>query len=333
MKSTMAITQRDLAKEAGVSLATVSLALSGGGRISPATRERIRSLAAKMNYAPAPDLSALIRRRWEGNKTFARIAVAISDNPTQRTCALSFLETEHPFHKSSRIGGFCLEPLELARKSAGTIRQRLRFLNADAVLVPMLPDLPVDIESVLTERPCLALGCLSLNIRMPLVEPDVFFHSFLTTEKMISTGAKRLGLVLLDAPHSRGQCARLGGFLAARDKSPSQDHLPVIFWKNGDEMQIKNFVSKYNPDGLVLHDSRWFPQLQKAAPQIGREIPLAATITFPESPVAGVCWNGTRLAWRAVTVLSSMLRTGQSGAQLGFLCESVRFDWRAGGTM
>ena len=48
----MAITIYDLAKEAHVSIATVSKALNNSYTISDKTRERIQALARQMNYQP-----------------------------------------------------------------------------------------------------------------------------------------------------------------------------------------------------------------------------------------------------------------------------------------
>ena len=46
------ITIKDVAKRAGVSITTVSHALSGGGAVKQETRDRIRELAEQMNYMP-----------------------------------------------------------------------------------------------------------------------------------------------------------------------------------------------------------------------------------------------------------------------------------------
>lgn len=46
------ITIKDVAREAGVSITTVSHALSGGGVVKQETRDRIRELAKQMNYMP-----------------------------------------------------------------------------------------------------------------------------------------------------------------------------------------------------------------------------------------------------------------------------------------
>jgi len=48
----MAVTLKDIATQAGVSQAAVSIALGSTGRISAATRERILSIAADLGYRP-----------------------------------------------------------------------------------------------------------------------------------------------------------------------------------------------------------------------------------------------------------------------------------------
>ena len=45
---------RDVAREAGVSVTTVSHALNGKGRLNPETRERVREIADRLGYRPNP---------------------------------------------------------------------------------------------------------------------------------------------------------------------------------------------------------------------------------------------------------------------------------------
>lgn len=48
------ITIRDVARAAGVSVTTVSAAMSGGGRLSAQTRQRVATAAANLGYTPSP---------------------------------------------------------------------------------------------------------------------------------------------------------------------------------------------------------------------------------------------------------------------------------------
>jgi LacI family transcriptional regulator len=57
------VTQRDVARRAGVHNSTVSLALRDSPTLPLATREKIRALAASMGYAPDPAVQALVAYR------------------------------------------------------------------------------------------------------------------------------------------------------------------------------------------------------------------------------------------------------------------------------
>ncbi|MCD6290034.1 MAG: LacI family DNA-binding transcriptional regulator [Anaerolineae bacterium] len=57
------ISIKDIARAAGVSHSTVSRALKGTGRISPATRDRIRHIAKEMGYTPSLVARSLVTKR------------------------------------------------------------------------------------------------------------------------------------------------------------------------------------------------------------------------------------------------------------------------------
>jgi LacI family transcriptional regulator len=61
----MAITIKDVAREAGFSLATVSRALNGADNILPATKQRIVEVADRLRYSPSGAARSLITRRTD----------------------------------------------------------------------------------------------------------------------------------------------------------------------------------------------------------------------------------------------------------------------------
>ncbi len=58
------VSLHDVAQRAGVSVSTVSLALSGQGRLSPATRERVARCAAELGYVRDPVVASLAAGRF-----------------------------------------------------------------------------------------------------------------------------------------------------------------------------------------------------------------------------------------------------------------------------
>lgn len=59
----MGVTIKDVAREAGVSVATVSRAINGQGSVAPAVRERVLEVARALDYAPHHAARALSSRR------------------------------------------------------------------------------------------------------------------------------------------------------------------------------------------------------------------------------------------------------------------------------
>ena len=62
-RGVVSITIRDVAQAAGVSTATVSRALRGLPHVDPETRERVRRVAAEMDYVVSPSASRLASGR------------------------------------------------------------------------------------------------------------------------------------------------------------------------------------------------------------------------------------------------------------------------------
>lgn len=72
------VSLKDIAAETGVSISTVSLALSGDRRVTPATRDLVRAAAARLGYVRDPLLASLAAGRFRHAGKPARIAVDIS---------------------------------------------------------------------------------------------------------------------------------------------------------------------------------------------------------------------------------------------------------------
>ena len=70
------VTQKEIARKAGVDASTVSLALAGHPRIPESTRAHIRQVAAELGYRPDPALSSIAAARWQGRRDAKGTALA-----------------------------------------------------------------------------------------------------------------------------------------------------------------------------------------------------------------------------------------------------------------
>jgi DNA-binding LacI/PurR family transcriptional regulator len=92
------ITLSGIAKRAGVSVATVSLALRGKP-VAEATAIEVRRIAEEMGYRPNPLMASLATKRFRTAKSFAGTPIAIFDFSDNE----GFAHPGHPYHKQSRI--------------------------------------------------------------------------------------------------------------------------------------------------------------------------------------------------------------------------------------
>ena len=94
------VTLQDIADQLDLSRAAVSMALRGTGRISEATRRRVRDMAKEMGYVPDPLMSAFTRHRQKGASPGSRIGIVGGE---QRH------EWQDPFFRSAAMLGYRLE--------------------------------------------------------------------------------------------------------------------------------------------------------------------------------------------------------------------------------
>ena len=60
-------TIKDIAREAGVSKATVSLVINGSPKISSRTHEKVKAIIQNLCYQPSEEARKLAKRRWTGS--------------------------------------------------------------------------------------------------------------------------------------------------------------------------------------------------------------------------------------------------------------------------
>ena len=108
-------TIKDVAKELGISVSTVSRVMNGLDRVSPAMRKKVLDTARRLNYVPSLAAVSVVRRQ-------TKLLAALLPDLTTPLYA-SILEA---FEEAARIRGYHT----LTVLSHGSHEEEMRFLNS-----------------------------------------------------------------------------------------------------------------------------------------------------------------------------------------------------------
>lgn len=207
------VTMREVAKAAGVSVATASRALNGLSNVTPETRERIEAAAAELDYIPHTGARSLTRQRTD------TIGVILPDLFGEFFSEIirGIDIIVHGVGKNMLLGNMHGSPEEAAN-AIRSMRGRV-----DGLLV-MPPNSSADTIGNALHRsiPTVLLNARPKDATTPFVTVDNYAGARLVTEHLIAQGARRI--VHIAGPASnRDATERKRGYLDALAR-----HLPGV---------------------------------------------------------------------------------------------------------
>ena len=231
------VTMLDIARAAGVSKNTVSLALRNDRQIPPRTREKIEALARKMGYKKNPTVAYLMAqlRQSAGSGHKATLALlnahsdrnALREHPTIPTyvegCRRRAVQTGYSLDEfwlhDPKLDGAALNKILRARNIRGVIVVGLMNDNRlPERFLPTWEQYPCVVTGVRTREPALSFTCTD--------------HHMLTlraVENALRMGYRRPGLVLDGVIDRLVEHRFTSGFLIARQQLPAAQRLKPFY--------------------------------------------------------------------------------------------------------
>lgn len=187
----------DVAKAAGVSIATVSKVINRTGRISEKTRLKVTQVMEELRYQPSMVASALTGKRMNtigllikdlANPFFAEVARAVEDRGQELGFSVVMCSTDNDSDKEA--GYIAL----LKQKKVDGIIVAAGFRNDDALKDLIRDHVPVALIS--QEIPELAIDSVSV---------DDFLGGYLVTSHLLSLGHRHIAMIAEDGRSSNGR--------------------------------------------------------------------------------------------------------------------------------
>jgi LacI family transcriptional regulator, galactose operon repressor len=196
------VTIRDVAREAGVSVATVSRVLNDSGPVSEAARVRILEIAGRLRYAPNEAARTLISSRTSA------LGVILPDLHGE-----FFSEVIRGLDQAAKASGFHLL-VSGSHNDAAETEAALRAMRGRVDgLVVMVPDAnTADVASGIPHGvPVVLLNCPTLDDRADSIEIDNYGGAYAMVQHLAGHARRRVA-VIAGTPNNRDAAERLRGY-------------------------------------------------------------------------------------------------------------------------
>lgn len=179
----------DVASRAGVSQATVSLALNGspGARLSNATREKVKKAADELGYK-------LVRRVHKRVSADQGVIVFIADEVTADPwMALAF---DGAREKALEYGlTVCLAVTHGDAETEAVVLGQLTQQPIFGIIYGTILTRRVEPPSVLLDARTVLVNCYDVKRRLPSVLPGELVGARVATERLIKAGRRHIGFI------------------------------------------------------------------------------------------------------------------------------------------
>ena len=293
------ITQRDIAKALGLSQATISLALSGRGKISDDLRERIRGYAEKHGYRMDPALSALAAyRRGKRQPGFQGTVAWVTNFDTRDGWKIDTFVDYHAGAESFLAAhGYGLETLWLGEPGMTAARMSgiLRARGIECLLLcpqqhaGMVADWDFSGFSVVT------FGFTLEKPRFHMVTAQGFTSMRILCDSLRDLGHRAIGFAYGQKIEERSQGSWLGGYLVSQSLDRSARSIPPLRIASGNDTKIPRWLDRHKPDAVICTEPAGFDYLRKSGCRIPDDFSFCLTVADPARGIGGMTFDNRRI--------------------------------------
>lgn len=311
----------DIAKAAGCSTMTVSLALRGSHEVSEQTRERITKLAKKMRYRPNPYVSALIAQRKHGSQNqAATIAVLTKFDDSTRS------ERKDIFYQDLWAGleeranelGFRLEEFPIFKNEL-TAKQLNRILfNRGIKGIVLFPGGNLQQSYPQLDWSQFAIVAAAFHAaKMPAnrIASDHGQAMETALAELTHRGYRRIGLAMTSRLDPSIRYAMSGRFLSWQQTQPRTHRIPLVPGKNHtpNKEELLAWIRKHRPEVVLSLDIHAYEWMQELAEKIPDEIGYVHLAKKHNELVSGINLHTSRVGKAAIDVLARELYLNRYG--------------------
>lgn len=337
------ISQRDLARFAGVSPMTISLALRNHPSISIETRQRIHKLAEEHQYRPDPALAALNAYRIKQSSSVYQGSIGwLTNFPTKAGWRTMIQATGY-------YGGACVRAEELGYRieefwcnepglSARRTTQILLARNVRGLIVAPLPEPRGKLTLEWDHFCAVSLGYSLMTPHLHVVMNNQFRNMKQVVEQLHIQGYRRIGFAMPSSSDERVDHNYLGGFWIAQQNLPSAAaRLTPLLAKKFNKKVFFSWFKRARPDAIVVAASLIYQVidwLKEENMRVPEDIGLAvASVPYRDTTISGIDENVPSIGAYAVDAVVGMIHRNERGIPQRPVSQLLEGVWTPGRTL
>jgi len=330
------ITLQDVADAVGLSRTAVSTALSGKGRLSPETRERVRREAARLGYRPDPLLSSLSRHRGGGGARAGSVIALVCADPHQH----GWLE---PVHETAAILGYRLEIVSWTDyPSERSLVQVLEARGTAGAIFVEQVTAPTVTPELWSNLRCVQCGPYpggdDAECPFPIVRHDPYSATTLAWRKFAESGFRRIGLFLPTLAESLDPLVERSvmAYRMRQEESKSRSAalaplLLSIARLNRENESCRRWLAEQRPDAVITGTKKTCLHLQECGLRVPEDVPVInLRQNAEESGIAGFISDRRQIVRAAILHLHSIIQYGEAFPAATTSSIVVKPIWKAG---
>lgn len=269
---------RTIAKACQCSVATVSMALRGMGRVPTATRQRIERMAAELGYVRDLEMSRLMSRaRCPTQPAAMEKLVFLSELPigAKTSPRLPWLQDMfRAAREAAHLLGYELEPIKLP--AAAALQQKLsRTLQAQGVrgliAAPVTRWSPAVLRFDWSHFACVEIGTTIQEPSLHQVARSYYDDLLAVYEHLRAKSYRRIGIALSDTRREYMRHMPEATLLLFQQQHPEmQPVTPMSSMQEWNPQGLKRWLKEQKPDVMLVYETAvpaWLRRLKIRVPQ------------------------------------------------------------------
>ncbi len=332
-------TQKDVARKAGVTQATVSLALRDHPSLAVATRARVRAIATELGYTPDPFLSGLSAYRKRVRPAHFHATLGWLSNYPENYNWKHFPAFRGYFEGATARAaelGYQLEEHRLNTKgmTPGRMERILTARNISGLLMAPQPRPGMSLEFSFKRFSAVTFGYTLIKPQLHLVTLHQFRSMEAALRRLQALGYRRPGLAINEESDHRAGNNWSAAFWSEQRTLPPDNHVAMFLGKPLVREDFLRWFERHRPDVVLAIERCVYDWLLETGLRIPEDVGFAL-LTVPDNGAfySGIWENPCVIGAKAVEFLIDLMHRSECGQPEVPLCMLVAGTWVDGKTV